>query len=99
MSAESIFSEAGAGKQEGLRHFWPELHAALSGQGPDAAPRPAPWCPICTRTETPAAAKKRATGRLTFNGTPACPSCIARSSDRPGGYPLELQERPRSPWR
>lgn len=93
MSAESVWKSASAGKQEGLRHFWPELYEALAGKGPDAEPREAPWCPICTRTETPPAARKRAVGRLKLNGAPACAQCIGRLADQPGGHPLELQER------
>lgn len=95
MSAQSVFNNASAGKQEGLRQYWAELHAALSGTGPDAETRQPPSCPICTRYDTPPAARKKAVGRLTFNGTPACFWCIARLSDKTGGYPLELQERPK----
>lgn len=91
----TIFREGEAYRREAIKSIWPELYAALMPAGPRRQ-----WgCALAPhlrgaepREYVPVA------GRIWLNGPPACASCLARSSDRPGGYPLDMIENPRE-WR
>lgn len=88
-----IFREAGSSKQETLQLVWPELYDALFVPAVGAVARQFP-CPIC-KGRYPNESPPPIVGRLTYNGHPACRGCLDELADRPGGWPLERQERPR----
>lgn len=83
------------GKQAALKIVWPELHDALARVGqPDEVVRA---CVLGDCAPDMAAAlgvpRRRAVGRVTRNGHPACRHHI-HLADRPGGWPLKIITSP-----
>lgn len=80
-SAAAVFAAGSEFRQDTLKTLWPELHDALAGAGP-AGPIRRVRCAICSPQHD-----RAATGRLTRNGHPACPTCLAAAGL--AGHPLE----------
>jgi hypothetical protein len=80
---QRVYEQADDHRRKLLGQIWPDLHAALDKAHRQAtADRPV----ICAMGHRPP--YPRATGRMTLNGTPACPGHL-KNSTRPGGYPLK----------
>lgn len=88
-----VFREGEEFRRECLSKIWPDLYDALARIG---EPQRAWGCALQGHGDGDNRQYVPVVGRLHLNGTPACELHL-RSSDRPGGYPLERQN-PRK-WR
>lgn len=82
-----IFADGRDGQRDGLARFWPELYESLARLDVPTAERNVP-CAL--GMAHPKSEPRKAIGRISRNGTPACKDCFARLRERPV-YPLELQ--------
>ena len=85
-----VFREGEAYRREAVKTLWPDLYEALAELD---APKRAWPCPLIGHGTGAERQFVPVVGRLHLNGTPACELHL-QSSDRPGGYPLELVENP-----
>jgi len=89
-----VFREGEAYRREAIKTIWPDLYVALAELD---APRRQWGCPLSGHGTGPDRQFVPVVGRLHLNGTPACELHL-RSSDRLGGYPLDLVDNP-ARWR
>lgn len=91
------------GKHNTLKILWPELYAALAGDGEpapgEAGPPPKPATPCCAlhcaAGTDPKVKRPISVARLSQYGPPACATCVNTYADRPGGWPLDFREERR----
>lgn len=83
----AIFADGRDAQREALASFWPELYESLARLDQPAAARNIP-CGVAIAH--PVSERRKAIGRVSRNGTPACEDCFVRLRDRPV-HPLELQ--------
>lgn len=97
---------ASPGKHNTLKVLWPALYTALAGEAGSAGTgdkKPERYydrmvCPIgdCgwpgPNQNLP---RRPVVARLEKNGMPACAEHVALHADRPGGWPLEIERKPR----
>jgi hypothetical protein len=80
---------ADPGKHEVLKMLWAELYNCLARLDEDAPPRVV----LCVLGSCPATQPRPvAVGRIQRRGHPACRAHIAKLADRPGGWPLRVEE-------
>lgn len=89
-----VFAEGEPFRRESLKAIWPELYKVL--MPPEGSRKPV-GCPLTGHGTGDDRQFVPVVGRLHLNGTPACELHL-RSSDRPGGYPLDLVDNP-AQWR
>lgn len=82
----AIFAAALDSKQGMLLTIWPELHNCLARLDGPTEERVL-WCAVFAAH--PVGTKRKATGRITENGHPACRDCIDAACDIIFGYPLK----------
>lgn len=88
---EAALRAFGAGedwRRLALEKTWPGLYEALAGI---AEPKRPHGCAMHGHGEGKNRTYVQVTGRLWFNGPPACPEHL-KASKRPGGYPLEYTD-------
>lgn len=92
VSPEGVFRSS-PGRHPALKILWPELYDALTGETPEAkADRSLRRCVEVEHADVPLDLRPVAVGRVRLNHGFACADCIARKSDRPGGYPLAITD-------
>lgn len=80
------YADTSQTKKDFLKSYVPELTLLLDRYVNDNR-RPASCAVLAPHAEDDI--PMPAIGRMTLNGTPACAGCL-KTSDRPGGYPLDL---------
>ncbi len=91
--AYKTFREEAEWRREAVKTIWPELYADLAQLD---TPRKAWGCALGAHLRDNGGRRyEPVVGRIWLNGPPACGSCLAKSSDRPGGYPLDLVDNTR----
>lgn len=87
-----VFREGEEYRREAVKTIWPDLYEALAQLD---VPRRAWGCALSPHVRGEQREYAPVVGRIWLNGPPACAACLARSSDRPGGYPLDMIEKTR----